>query len=296
MGRWPRERYPSEYNSYTEMKRRTKGEQRQLDGNFLTFDDFMDLVGPKPSPAHTLHREVIDGAYSPENVRWADKQEQANHRRNTRWLTYDGTKHPDWIGETHPLMTWSLRLGEPAGRLRRRLSDGWSDTEAIDGHREKQAKKRFSTMTQSELAAYKPWRTNHENAEARYLRERRPNEARLEFRLRKIGEFADYRWQKLYELLKEPDAANLTALRHSMQARDVLPRRSGVSDEEWYLAYDAWQTVEAQLVDARAELAEWSSAVGRSRDNSAMADREVLKRFRAQGISDDDVPDPSWLD
>ncbi|RYE42055.1 MAG: hypothetical protein EOP24_34385 [Hyphomicrobiales bacterium] len=272
-------------------------EQRVLDEAFQTFDGFMEEVGAKPSPSHTLDRRVPGGAYSPGNVRWATKTEQANNRRNTRYLTYGGTKHPEWYGERLPLSEWARRLGVPAGRLRRRIADKWSDTEAIEGDRQKSASRPFSEMTQTELAAYRPWQSNHEQAEARYLANHLPDEVRLEFRLRMIGETADHYWQRLIGLLKEADDANLRSLRYSKQARDMLARRPEVSDDEWDRAYAAWEKVEGQLNEARRELADWSSAVAKSRtDRSAEADRKTLKRIKGQVKDDDDAPDTSWLD
>ncbi len=45
------------------------------------FQAFLDHVGPKPSPSHSLDRIDVNGDYKPGNVRWATRREQ---RENTR--------------------------------------------------------------------------------------------------------------------------------------------------------------------------------------------------------------------
>lgn len=89
-----REQYPSEYNTWKNMKTRAKNERVSVDNRFQRFPDFLKHMGPKPDRTHTLDRIVRTGPYTLENVRWADKTTQANNRRNTRYVLYNGEMRP----------------------------------------------------------------------------------------------------------------------------------------------------------------------------------------------------------
>lgn len=53
---------------------------------------FLNHVGPRPSKSHSLDRKNSDADYEPGNVRWATVLEQANNRRRTRYVEYNGTR------------------------------------------------------------------------------------------------------------------------------------------------------------------------------------------------------------
>lgn len=77
--------------------------------------NFLEDMGKKPTPEHTLDRIDSNKPYSPENCRWATRQEQQRNRSCTRWIEFNG--------ERLPLIEWANRIGitgsTMSGRLKR---------------------------------------------------------------------------------------------------------------------------------------------------------------------------------
>lgn len=86
------------------------------------FSNFYADMGAKP-PGLTLERIDNDKGYSPENCRWATREEQARNRRSNRLITYEGV--------TATLAETARRVGMGVTTLRGRLDAGWSVEEAI---------------------------------------------------------------------------------------------------------------------------------------------------------------------
>lgn len=101
-----------------------------------SFRLFVEDMGEKPSPQHSLDRIDNDGDYTPENCRWASKRQQMNNTRENHHLTHDG--------ETRTIAEWSRETGIGQATILDRVNHhGLSHSEAltrpIRAHNEKLA-------------------------------------------------------------------------------------------------------------------------------------------------------------
>lgn len=86
------------------------------------FKAFLADMGERPLGA-SIDRIDNEGPYSPENCRWATKNDQAKNKRNNRWITANG--------ETKHLAEWARSLGCHAATLLARIQAGMSEEEAV---------------------------------------------------------------------------------------------------------------------------------------------------------------------
>ena len=88
-----------------------------------SYEVFLQDVGRRPSPKHSLDRIDNEGNYEPGNVRWATIKEQNRNTRGNRSLTP--------AGRTQVLIEWAEETGIPAERIRGRLRCGWTVGQAL---------------------------------------------------------------------------------------------------------------------------------------------------------------------
>lgn len=90
-----------EYNSWTSMRERCNNKNRpayqQYGARGITycqrwevFENFLEDMGYRPSPSHTLERIDNNGNYEPLNCKWATKLEQSRNRSCSWSLGEDG--------------------------------------------------------------------------------------------------------------------------------------------------------------------------------------------------------------
>jgi len=136
--------YPREHASWHSMRNRCLranhmnyprygGRGISICARWASFAAFVDDMGPKPTPKHTIDRIDNNGNYEPGNCRWATATEQHAHRRGVprpRRHNHGGggggseaTKHT-FAGETLTVAEWSARLGIPERTIRGRAKAG----------------------------------------------------------------------------------------------------------------------------------------------------------------------------
>jgi hypothetical protein len=88
-----------------------------------SFPAFLEDMGPRPSPQHTLERRDNSLSYFPENCVWATRQVQSRNQRSNRLITLDG--------RTACLAEWLDIKGIHPVTFHQRLDRGWSVERAL---------------------------------------------------------------------------------------------------------------------------------------------------------------------
>lgn len=119
----------TEYTSWTHMKdrclnpkskdyNRYGGRGINVCDRWLDFNNFFDDMGVKPSLANSIERINNNKGYSPKNCKWATPKDQANNRRSSRLIKYNG--------KIKTLSQWADSFNLPRNLISKRLLRGWS--------------------------------------------------------------------------------------------------------------------------------------------------------------------------
>jgi len=86
---------------------------------FLFLEDMGD-----PPEGLTMDRIDNTKGYSPENCKWSTSIEQANNKRNNRFIEYKGRRQT--------MAMWAREKGINVGTLKSRLDKGWDVERALE--------------------------------------------------------------------------------------------------------------------------------------------------------------------
>lgn len=86
------------------------------------YENFLADMGERPA-GMTLERIDVDGDYGLHNCRWATPAEQANNKRNSRFIEYQGRRQT--------VAQWARELGILDKTIYARLAQGWPPDKAL---------------------------------------------------------------------------------------------------------------------------------------------------------------------
>jgi hypothetical protein len=88
-----------------------------------SFAAFLEDMGPRPSPAHSIERINGDGDYEPSNCCWASRAQQSRNRASNVLLTLRG--------ETKTVAEWAVVSLVSQKAIYKRLERGWPPDRAV---------------------------------------------------------------------------------------------------------------------------------------------------------------------
>ena len=88
-----------------------------------SFLAFLEDVGRKPTPEHTLERRDNNRGYEPGNCYWTTRKKQARNRSTSRFLTVNGRRQT--------MAAWAEEAGISISVIHSRLKRGWTEEDAV---------------------------------------------------------------------------------------------------------------------------------------------------------------------
>lgn len=107
---------------------------------WLSFKNFYADVGDPPSNQHTLDRINNDGDYEPNNVRWADKYQQAQNSRRAVNIEINGV--------TKCINAWCRDIGLSYVGYKARRRRGWSIEKAVSTPPDIRRRRKINNQTE----------------------------------------------------------------------------------------------------------------------------------------------------
>jgi hypothetical protein len=151
-----------EYHSWSHMRQRCTNSKDQDFPNYggrgitvcerwmNSFESFLEDMGPRPTPRHSIDRIDSNGNYEPGNCRWASPKVQGMNTRRVIQIEVDG--------RTNSVMGWANEIGVSRDTLERHLAKGKTMSEISQMKREGRLKSATPKMisyrgkTQNQLA------------------------------------------------------------------------------------------------------------------------------------------------
>lgn len=159
-------KYKSEFSTWSSMRYRCKNPGNAAWKNYggrgisvcerwdASFTSFLEDMGPRPSPNHSLDRIDNDGNYEPGNCRWATQKEQMRNSCVADVITFNG--------QTKSVRDWAEETGIKWWTLKQRIKNGWPPEIALTAprghHVGKMRGKTWQDFRRDPNRAYRPSR------------------------------------------------------------------------------------------------------------------------------------------
>jgi hypothetical protein len=280
-------RYPAEYACWRSLLERERRGTAVVHEAFQTFEGFFAHMKTMPRKGFTVDRlDHSNPLYGPGLVRWADKRTQTENRRNTIFLTYSGTKFPQHSGKKLPLTRWAELTDTPPQTLRRRRSEGWSETEIIDGERANVGKS-FKQMTVRELLDYQPWEPERAaEDEADFQDVHMQFKDRFDWLLsaysRDLSRLRKKHRNTAYWMHDETERDEyLSSTPRRLRTDGDWGRKPGVPDKAWNALVRAYEDHKQSRAEVEVEYREWERALrlAHAKDRNSPSAKSVRERI-----------------